>query len=344
VIRSAGTGAIALAATLLCGAGILSVLGASPLDAYRLIAAGAVGRPDLLSYALSAWAPVLLCAGGLLLTFAAGLWNIGIEGQIIAGAVAATGALRVLGSGVPPWAALGLAGLAALAAGGMWALLAGVLRTYGDVSEIFGGLGLNFIAGSLTVYLVLGPWGRPGITSTSGTPPFPGTLWLPVVGVAGVSVPLETLGGVVAVALVSVALRGTYFGLRLKAIGKSLRAAFLLGIPTTREVLKAFAGCGALAGLAGFVLVTGTYSRHQLYPLVSSGNGFLAILVVLLAGSSAPGAIVISGVFAAISTGSIQLPLVMHLDSSISGVLQALLVLAMLLVRGLQARPVHREG
>ncbi len=307
-----------------------------------MIAVGAVGRPDLLSYVLSAWAPVLFCAAGLLLTFAAGLWNIGIEGQIIAGAVAATGVLRAAPPGTPLWIALLLAGSAAAAFGGLWAVLAGALRAYGDVSEIFGGLGLNFIAGSLTVYLVLGPWGRPGVASTSGTPPFPPTLWLPTIDVAGVSVPLETLAGIAAVGLVSAALRGTYFGLRLKAIGKSLRAAFLLGVPTTREMLRAFAACGAFAGMAGLVLVAGTYSRHQLFPLVSAGNGFLAILVVLLAGASVPAVVAISGFFAAIAMGSIQLPLVLHLDSSLSGVLQGLLVLAMLLVRGWQSRPVRR--
>ncbi len=330
--------------TALCGAGILLILGAPPLEAYRLIAVGAVGRPDLVSYVLSAWAPILFCAAGLLLTFAAGFWNIGIEGQIIAGAVAATGVLRALGSGSPPWMTLLLAGFAAVAAGGLWAVLAGGLRAYGDVNEIFGGLGLNFIAGSLTVYLVLGPWGRPGVTSTSGTPPLPPTLWLPTVAVAGLTVPLEMLAGAVAVGLVAAALRGTYFGLRLAAIGKSARAAFLLGIPTTRDTLRAFGACGALAGLAGFVLVAGTYSRHQLFPLVSAGNGFLAILVVLLAGSSAPAAIVISGVFAAIAMGSIQLPLVLQLDSSLSGVLQGLLVLTMLLVRGWQVRFVRRRS
>ena len=72
-----------------------------------------------------------------------------------------------------------LAALAAMLGGALWALLAGVLKLYGNVNEIFGGLGLNFIASSLTVYLVLGPWKRPGIGSTSGTQPFPPSLWLP---------------------------------------------------------------------------------------------------------------------------------------------------------------------
>lgn len=343
MVRSATSGAIALVVAAICGAGILILSGASPVEAYRLIAAGALGRPDLVSYVLAAWGPVLFCTAGLLITFAAGLWNIGVEGQIVAGAIAATGALRALGPTAPSWVALLFAGLAAVIAGGLWGALAGVLRAYGDVNEIFGGLGLNFIAGSLTVYFVLGPWGRPGIASTSGTPPFSSALWLPTIAVAGVAVPVETLAGAVAVAGVSGALGGTYFGLRLRAIGKSLRAAFLLGIPTAREMLRAFAGCGSLAGLAGLTLVTGAYSRHQLFPLISGGDGYLAILVVLLAGRGALACIVISAFFAAISMGSLQLPLQMQLDSAMGGVLQGLLVLTMLLVRGLQSTLARRE-
>ena len=341
--RNLGFGAAGLALTAFAGASILAVLGASPGRAYGLIAAGALGSPQRVTFVLAAWAPLLLAAAGLLVTFAAGLWNIGIEGQVIVGAVCTTAALRALESAGAPWPALLVAGLAGAAGGALWALLAGALRTYGRVNEIFGGLGLNFIAGSLTVYLVLGPWARPGIASTSGTAPFAPALWLPALTIPPVAVPVEVLVGLAAIAAVSAALRGTYFGLYLAAMGRSLRAAHLRGIATTRETLRAFALCGALAGLAGFVLVAGAYSRHQLFPLISGGNGYLAILVVLLAGQSAPACVLISAAFAAISMGSLQLPLAMQLDSSMGGVIQGLLVLFVVLLRGLRARFAREE-
>jgi general nucleoside transport system permease protein len=332
-----GVGILSLALTIAVGAGLLALLGASPFEAYRWIVAGALGSPDRIAYVLTAWAPILLCSAGLLLTFAAGFWNIGIEGQVVLGAVFATGMLRALEHGAPAWLALGLAGLAALLGGGVWGVLAGGLRAYGNVSEIFGGLGLNFIAGSLTVYLVLGPWARLGIASTSGTLPFASGLWLPAIKMPAFVVPLEVLIGLAAVALVSGALRGTRFGLRLKAIGKSARAAHVLGIPITQDTLWAFASCGALAGLAGFVLVTGGYSRHQLFPLISGGYGFLAILIVLLAGQNAATGTLVAAFFAAVSTGSLQLPLQMQLDSSMGGLIEGTLVLIVLLLRGLQS-------
>ncbi len=331
-------GLASLLVTVLFGAVVLWIVGASPLDAYHLLVVGSVGTPDNVAHVLTAWTPVLLCSAGLLLTFTAGLWNIGIEGQVVLGAVFTTGALRLLGGHIPPWLALLVAALAAAIGGGLWGALVGVLRAYGNVNEIFGGLGLNFIAGSLTVYLVLGPWARPGIASTSGTLPFPSELWLPTVPAAGLRVPVEVLFGILALVAVFLSLRGTYFGLRLKAIGKSFRAAFLRGVPNTREMLLAFSICGALAGLAGFVLVTGTYSRHQLFPLISGGYGFLSILVVMLANYNALWSLVISFFFSAIAMGSLQLTLRMQLDSSIGTVLESMLVLAILLSQGIRAR------
>ena len=139
-------------------------------------------------------------------------------------------------------------------------------------------------------------------------------------------------------------LAGTYFGLRLKAIGKNLRSAYLAGVPTDRYLLLAFALCGALAGLAGWVLICGASARHNLFPLISSGYGFLAILVVLLANLSAVWSVPISFFFAAIAMGSLQLSLQRQLDSSLGGVIQDLLVLSILITQGLQARLAQKKG
>ena len=91
--------------------------------------------------------------------------------------------------------------------------------------------------------------------------------------------------GLVSVLAVWLLLRGTRFGLRLKAVGSNPRSAFLIGIPTNRYLLGAFAIGGALAGIAGTVQVTAFH--HKLVPSVSGGYGFLGILVVLLASFSA---------------------------------------------------------
>jgi simple sugar transport system permease protein len=286
---------------------------------------------------------MLLCSAGLLITFAAGLWNIGIEGQVVMGAVFATGLIQALQNFLHPSALLMLSAIAGLLGGALWGMLVGWLRRYGNVNEIFGGLGLNFIAGSLTVYLVLGPWKRPGIGSTSGTEPFSPSLWLPSFKEFQAS-PIEILLGLMAIALVAITLRGTPFGLQLRAIGMNVKAAFLKGIPVDRNIFLSFGVCGALAGLAGWILIVGTSARHNLFPLISSGYGYLAILIVLLADLKAFWSVPISFFFAAISMGSLQLPLQRQLDSSLGGVIQGMLVLSILIVHGVRSRWLRHEG
>ena len=108
---------IAILSALVFSALILFILGASPLDAFALILSGAFSSSAKLAYVMTAWVPVLLCSAGLLVTFAAGLWNIGIEGQIIMGAVFTTGLIQTLQDSFPPAAVLVLAAFAGLMGG-----------------------------------------------------------------------------------------------------------------------------------------------------------------------------------------------------------------------------------
>ncbi len=327
-------GAVLLA--LLFTTGILLLAGAPPLEAYRQIVIGSIGSIKKITDVLVAWVPLVLATSGLLITFAAGLWNIGIEGQITLGAIFATGALRLtLDSGLPPSVSIAAAVIAGVFGGALWALLAGLLKAYGGVNEIFGGLGLNFVAVALNVWLIFGPWGRPGVASMSGTEPFPDYLSLPSLADLRLS-PWALVLAIGGFLLVFFLLQGTYFGLRLKAVGKNPRAAFLIGIPTTRYLLLAFLLCGGLAGAAGAVQVTAVY--HRLIPSISSGYGYLGLMVAMLVNYQPLWMPLVAFFFAALNIGSIQLPIVLKLDSSLAGVLQGALVLFVLAVEGVRQR------
>ncbi len=331
---------IAILVALVFTSFVLVLAGASPVAAYWYILKGSLGSWTKVADVLVAWVPLLLVTTGLLITFAAGLWNIGIEGQIVLGGIFTTWVLRLLQhSAMAPGLILFLAIAAGALGGALWAVLAGVLKVYGGVNEIFGGLGLDFVAVALTLWLIFGPWKRPGIGSMSGTEPFPESLWLPTLGHTRLSL-WALLLGIVSIALVYFLLSGTYFGLKLKAVGKNPRAAYLLGIPATRYLMSAFLLSGLFAGLAGAVQVTAVY--HRLIPAISSGYGWLGLMVSMLINFQPAWAAPVTLFFAILNIGSIQLPIVLQLDSSLSGVLQGALVLSFLLMAGVRQKWVAR--
>jgi ABC-type uncharacterized transport system permease subunit len=331
----------ALVLALLITTLILVAVGAPPLKAYLSILSGAFGSTRNVVAVLITWSPLLLTTAGVLITFAAGLWNIGMEGQMTLGAIFATGMLRLLEhAALPPALIIILGILAGVVGGAIWAALAGALKTFGGVNEIFGGLGLNFVATALTIYLVFGPWKRPGVGSMSGTQPFDQALWLPTLRGTELSI-WSLVISVLIIALVYLLLRGTHFGLRLKAVGKNSKAAFLMGVPTWQYSMFAFLLCGAFAGLAGGIQVMGIY--HRLLPNISNGYGFLGLLVAMLINYQALWAAPIAFLFAALNTGSVQLQIIYKLDSSFAGVLQDLLVLLVLLGEGARQRFIKKN-
>jgi len=315
-------------------AAVLAIAGAAPWGVLEHLVAGALGSASKVAQVLAAWAPLVLCASGLVYTFRAGLWNIGVEGQVVFGAVGAAWALR---QGLEsPWPA-GFAALSLVAGAGfgaLWALLAGVLKTRGGVSEIFAGLGLNFVAQGITLWLIFGPWKRPGVASMSGTEPFPAELWLSTVSWGRVS-PVALYCAVGALGLTALLVARTRLGLCLKAVGRNPLAAILFGLNPSRYVLLAMGFAGALAGLAGAIQVAAVY--HRLIPSISSNYGYLSLLVAMLAGYRSGPIAPVAFFFAALNVGSVQLPMALQLDSSLSGVIQGALVLSALLVHGWRA-------
>jgi general nucleoside transport system permease protein len=120
---------------------ILLLSGAPPMEAYRHIIIGSIGSLRKFSDVLISWAPLLLVTSGLLITFSAGLWNIGIEGQINMGAIFTTGAMRLLqDTSLAPVLIITLSIMAGMLGGALWAGLAGALKTFGGSTRSSAGL------------------------------------------------------------------------------------------------------------------------------------------------------------------------------------------------------------
>jgi len=306
--------------------------GAPPFETIYVLFKGGVGSMSKIGRVLAGWVPLTLCAVGLLVPFTARLWNIGVEGQVIMGAIFCTAALRPFPDGGGAFE-IALALGAAMLGGALWALLAGLLRVFGRVHEIFSGLGLNFVALGVTLWLIFGPWKRPGVASMSGTEPLDFSLWLPRLGKLSVSWVGLALA-IAAILLIHILLHRTKWGLKMRAVGENPKAATLFSLGPRRRLLQAFMICGALAGLAGAIQVLGVY--HRLLPAISSNYGYTALLVGMMASFRLPLVPFICLFFAILNVGSIQLPIQMSLDSSLSGVIQGVMVLSLFIVQGLR--------
>lgn len=320
---------------------ILILAKSQPLEAFKLIWEGATGNSTRFANVFVVWVPLLLVTCGLLATFTSGLWNIGIEGQITVGAIFTTGVIRMfIDTPTSPVIVITLSILAGMVGGAVWASLAGVLKTFGGVNEIFGGLGLNFIATALNIGLIFGAWSRPGVASMSGTEPFPESFWLPTLHTFRISV-WTLVFAVIGLIIIYFLLQGTHFGLRLKAVGKGMKSAFRMGIPTWQHMMLSFVICGLFAGLAGATQVVGVY--HRLIPSISSGYGFMGLMIAMLINFQAIWVAPIALFFAALNIGGIQLPIVLKLDSSLTGVLQGSLVLFVMLAQGVKQKFLRKK-
>ena len=326
--------------SMIISAGLILLVGRNPVEVFERMWEGAFRNERAIAGVLNFWIPLTLASLGLTITFRAGLWNIGIEGQMMAGAVGASFIpILILQSGVDqaslsqPLLILGSVLLGALA-GMAWALLVGLLKTRLGVNEIFGGVALNALIDVFAIYLISGPW-QPAIGgSAQATSPFPPVTLIPEYSADFPTSIAALIFTAVAIVAVVWLLEGTRWGLQLKAVGKNMRSALLLGVPAGRTAMSAFIACGALAGVAGSYRVLFTYD--SLRPLASGNIGFLGLLVVLLVSMKALWVPLVTFFFAAILAGSTRLRVALQLDASLAGVLQGSLVLVTLLFSGLR--------
>ena len=331
---------LAIVLALLFTSLILVVAKTNPLEAYKSILHGAFGSTIKVTSVFASWVPLVIATSGLLFTFTAGLWNIGMEGQIIMGSVFAVGAFRFLDdTSLAPVIVIILAYIIGGMGGIFWGLLPGLMKIYGGVNEIFGGLGLNFVAKTVAIWLIFGPWKRPGVASGSGTEWIDIKYRLAYLPGTNLSVTILIIALVVIV-FTAVMLKGTHFGLRLKAIGKNDTAAYILGVPTTRYFLLAFGICGLFAGIAGTILVTS--KQYSLIPDAAFGYGYLGLLVAMLVNYHPIWSSIVALFFAALSIGNTELQY-MGLNSYFAGVLQGFLVLFVLLVEGVRKQLIRKR-
>ncbi len=285
-------------------------------------------------------APLILCGVGLALCFRANVWNIGAEGQLIAGAIAGGGvALLASAASGGGWFVLVL--LAGAAGGMAWAALAAWLRDRFNANEILVTLMLVYVAQLLLVYVVRGPWRDAAGFGFPQTAMFASGARMPVL-VPGTRLHIGLPLALMVAALAWGLLQRTTAGLQLRVHGVAPRAARYAGFSARRTLWFAMLACGALAGIAGAAETAGPLG--QLTPAVSPGYGFAAIIVAFAARLHPLGVCVSAFVMALLYIGGELAQSRLGLPAALTGVMQGTWLFALLACEALARVRVRWRG
>jgi general nucleoside transport system permease protein len=334
----------ALVIALLLGALMMLALGADPVTGYRALLQGAFGG----SYALSSTAiqavPLLLVGVGICIAFRANVFNIGGEGQIAMGGLAATAVALAL-PGLPAPALLPLVLLGGAAGGGAWGAIPGAFKAYFNVNEILSTIMLNLVAVQLMNYLLAGPMVDHSAGSVGGLIPqtrlLPQGSWLPILA-GGTQLHLGVVIAVLMAVAVYLLLWRTSFGFRVRAVGLSKEASTYAGMPVRRTITLAMTLSGAMCGLAGAMLVFGSISHR----MVTDGSltgftgsaGFNGIVVALFGGLNPLWTILSSFVFAGLIVGGGSMQIATNVPSDLIVALNGLVVVFVVSLEYLRRR------
>ncbi|WP_158814647.1 ABC transporter permease [Methylocapsa sp. S129] len=324
---------LGLALALAIAAGLVMAAGADPLAALVAMADGAFGERYAIAETLIQATPLAIVALGVAPAVRAGVFTIGSEGQLIAGATAATAAIEAIGAA--PAAVLLAAGLLAGVAGGaLWAVIPAVMRAYFRVNEVLSTLLLNYIAGYGLLLLLKTSLGAHAVVAISRSDALPAAALIPkLIGETRLHAGL--VAAPVAALLLGWWLRSPR-GLVYDAFAIRPALAARLGVAEPRAVMTTMLVAGAAAGFAGWMQVAGV--AGTLYPSVGGGLGFSGILVAMLGGLRPLGILAMALVLGALTTGADGLQTGTGVPSSLSIVIQGLLLLVAALAFNGRAR------
>ena len=314
--------ALSILLALIMGGIVFFMVGANPLKAYSVMAAGAFGSLYNISEVLVKAIPLILCGLAVAISAKILVWNIGGEGQLVVGGIGSAAIALFLSPHLPSFLVLPLMVLAGFIAGGLWASISGFLKARIGVNEILTTLMLNYVAIYWLEHLYFGPWRDPMGMGFPGTAIFPESAWLP--RFPQTRVHLGLIFGIVAAILLQVILWRTRWGYEIRVIGENPKAARLARMKTTQYILWVMFVSGGLAGLAGMAEASGIHYRLQ--QGLAVGYGYIGIIVAWLSKLHPTGLILVAIFLASLLVGGDQLQSVMHLPSSVGLVLEGTLL------------------
>lgn len=325
LLRAVTSVALALVITSM----LILMAGKNPVEAYYHLLTGAFGSWDRVIVGLNKTTPYLLCAIGIALCFRGNVINIGAEGQIALGGVAAA-AVALYASGLPSWLLIPLCMAAGAAGGAGWAGIAAVIRVNRGVHEVLVTLLMNFVALLVVSEVLHGDMGEVG-AGFPQTPLFESAAWLPKL-IPGTDLHIGILIAVIAALLASFLLWRTTLGFRWRLVGASPSAARYAGVSPAKAIIGLMVSAGALAGLAGAIECLGIH--YRLIEGFSAGFGFNAVAIALMGALNPLYVLPAALFFGFLETGALAMQRQIGVPSSLVLVIQGLTMVFVLCAIG----------
>lgn len=319
---------VAVLLALLVGAFIILALGKNPIEAYAAMLDGAFGSQSAIFRTLTRATPLLLVAIGISIAFRGGMINIGAEGQLFVGAIAATAFSLGFSGMLPGWLLAILTMIVGALAGGAWGAVPGILKARFDVNEILSTVMMNEIAVQLLIFLLSGPMIDPEQVRMGTRVPqssaLPEEVWLGRLAPPS-QIHIGLFVAIVMAVVVYVLLWRTTLGYRIRAVGQNRDASRYAGISVPRYLALSLILSGGMAGLAGAVEVMGV--THRMVEGFAVGYGFSGIVVALFGRLHPIGAIPSAILFGALLVGADKMQRTVQVPSATIIAIQGLIVI-----------------
>ena len=322
---------------LAVGAAVMALAGYDPGSAYGALLRGATGCESIGEFFTAAFTKrqfgntleytMVLCLTGLACALGArvGIFNVGGEGQLYLGAIVSA-YLGVLLTGCSPWLAIPVAALGAIAAGGFYAWIPGVLKVKLKVNEVITTIMLNSIAIYLCAYLSSGPWKTSQGNRVSGTDTLADGLRFSRL-IPGSSLTTAIFAAAIMALLVWYVMSKTATGYEMKLTGQNRRFAFFSGLKVDTLTIGAMTVSGAMCGLAGMFEVYGLKGSYQ--DGISNEFYFDGLLVAMIMGYNPVGIIGMSILFAVLRIGATGMELHAGVPGEIYRIIQSVIIFFM---------------
>jgi general nucleoside transport system permease protein len=320
---SVGSQVIIVVAAFAVATLLLLVTGYDPAAAARGIWRGVADVGGLVRWSI----PLILAGLAVSTAFRTGMFNLGVDGQLYLGAVAATAfGLSMADTSIPGFLLIFGAFVAGITAGALWSAIPALLRLVWNTNEVVTTLMLNFIALYFTDYLVLGPLRGTGATGTTySSDNIPESMWLDTIIPGSKATTALFLCIILAVVLAFV-FRRTTLGYEFKVVGTSPNLAKYGGVPWQRILFLSMLMSGAIAGMAGVVEILGVHYRFP--GRFNPGLGFNGIVVSLIAAHNPIGVIFSGLFFGALRNGARYMERLVDVPRAMVEIVEGLIILA----------------